>query len=256
MGIGVSGLFFINRFLDLNTYIFKALFPEDCCLCGNLLLSKEGRFICGPCWDKVNYVTGPVCLCCSKPFVSPDALDYSPAYLCGDCRKNPPSFEKASAVGYYRGVLKDIIHLFKYQGKRGLGRDLVKLMNQAYKEKWDGYSFDAIIPVPLHRKRLREREFDQALILAKGISKSQGIPLIYGNLFRHRWTESQTNLSKEERWRNVKGAFSLRNPTRVRDLRLLLIDDVYTTGATITECAKVLKKAKAKEVNVFTLARA
>ena len=208
MGIGVSGLFFINRFLDLNTYIFKALFPEDCCLCGNLLLSKEGRFICGPCWDKVNYVTGPVCPCCSKPFVSPDALDYSPAYLCGDCRKNPPSFEKASAVGYYRGVLKDIIHLFKYQGKRGLGRDLVKLMNQAYKEKWDGYSFDAIIPVPLHRKRLREREF------------------------------------------------SLRNPTRVRDLRLLLIDDVYTTGATITECAKVLKKAKAKEVNVFTLARA
>lgn len=250
MGIGVSGLFFINRLLNFNTLIFNAFFPEECCLCKNLLPRKGERFICAPCWDKIDYLKGPVCPCCSKPFGSPDAL-----YLCGDCRKNPPPFNGVKAVGYYRGVLKEIIHLFKYQGKTGLSKYLIELMNQTYKEKWVDNSFDAIIPVPLHRKRLREREFDQALILAKGISKHQGIPLIYGNLTRERWTESQTNLSKGDRWHNVKKAFGLRNPDQIRGLRILLIDDVYTTGATISECAVVLKKAKAKQIYAFTLAR-
>lgn len=256
MGIRVSGLFFINRLFNLNTDILTTLFPEDCYLCGYLILSREKRFVCVPCWDKIDYIRGPVCPRCSKPFGSPDALDYTPDYLCGDCRKNLPLFDGIKAVGYYQGVLKDIIHLFKYRGKVGLGPYLIDLMNQAYQEKWADNSFDVIIPVPLHRKRLREREFDQALILAKGISKDQGIPLIYGNLIRHRWTESQTSLSKKERRHNVKGAFSLRNPDQIRGLRVLLIDDVYTTGATITECAKVLKKAKAKQLYVFTIARA
>jgi ComF family protein len=183
-------------------------------------------------------------------------LDYKSTYLCGDCRKNPPAFDGVRAVGYYQDILKDIIHIFKYRGKVGVGKHLIALMNQSYREKWDLISFDAIIPVPLHSRRLKEREFDQALILAKGISKRQNIPLMYGNLVRQRWTESQTNLAKKERAHNVKGAFSLRNPDRVRGLRILLIDDVYTTGATISECAKVLKKTKAQHVYAFTIARA
>jgi ComF family protein len=183
-------------------------------------------------------------------------LDYNPAYLCGDCQLNPPPFEANRAIGYYQGILREIIHLFKYQGKVGLGKYLADLMNQAYPQKWPRESFDVIIPVPLHIKKLSEREFDQALILAKGISQLQGIPLIYGNLVRKRWTESQATLDKKGRWSNVKGAFSLRNPEAIKGQKILLVDDVYTTGATIKECAAVLKEAKAKEIYVYTLARA
>jgi len=149
-----------------------------------------------------------------------------------------------------------MIHLFKYQGKLGLGRRLAQLMNQHYPEKWPASSFDLVIPVPLHRKKLRQREFDQTLVLARAISRGQKIPLLYGNLIRKNWTQPQTNLDRRDRRLNVKDAFEVVRPESIQDLCVLLVDDVYTTGATINECTRALLRAGAREVYVYTLARA
>ena len=112
-----------------------------------------------------------------------------------------------------------------------------------------------VLPVPLHPKRLRERDFNQSLILAKEISKAVGIPLIIDNLQRIRWTRPQIELKGEERLINVKGAFALKNHKAIEGKSILLIDDVYTTGATVRECSKILKKAGVEKVYVLTLAR-
>ncbi|MFH2011812.1 MAG: ComF family protein [Pseudomonadota bacterium] len=120
----------------------------------------------------------------------------------------------------------------------------------------DFKSYDFLIPVPLHFKRLRERGFNQALSLAKYIGKKHGIPIDYMSLKRIKWESPQINLSKKEREENVKGVFFLRDKNRLKDKSILLIDDVYTSGATVNECAKVLRKAEACKVDVLTLARA
>jgi len=120
----------------------------------------------------------------------------------------------------------------------------------------DFKSYDFLIPVPLHFKRLRERGFNQALFLARYIGKRYGIPIDYMSLKRIKWESPQINLSKKERERNVKGVFSLSNKSRFKDKSILLIDDVYTSGATVNECARVLTKAERVRVDVLTLCRA
>lgn len=166
-------------------------------------------------------------------------------------------FATARAVGWYRGTLKEVIHLFKYEGKMGLGPRLATLMADHLPERFPlSGSWDEILSVPLHKKRLKGREFDQSLILAQGLSRQFGIPFSWGNLVRHRWTDPQVGLNKDERRRNVQGAFALREPDQVAGRQLLLVDDVYTTGATILECCRVLQAAGVGRIDVYTLARA
>ncbi len=115
---------------------------------------------------------------------------------------------------------------------------------------------DMIMPVPLHAKRLRQRGFNQALLLAHRMSERHGLPLVYDNLIRQRSTRPQVELKGDERIKNVKGAFTLRQPGKVEEKNIILVDDVFTTGATMNECAQVLKQAGATHVTAFTLARA
>jgi ComF family protein len=143
----------------------------------------------------------------------------------------------------------------KYQRVYGLVRPLGDLLRQHFSAHWGEHPPAALVPVPLHRSKLRVREFDQAFALARHVSQGVGIPLWADVLIRHRATLSQVGLSAIERRRNIRGAFTVQQPPCCAGKALLLIDDVYTTGATVQECARLLRQAGAARVDVYTVAR-
>lgn len=240
------------------------LYPTTCPVCKGKdnSLNRPYFSLCNYCWERIEFLKPPQCPRCGKPFPSEISLSRSPDHLCSECRETKTYFDKAIALGTYEGTLAEAIHLFKYKGKKGLGRPFGKVMSDYINS--NNFIFHAepvearsltILPVPLHPRRLREREFNQSLLLAREIAKALSIPFIPDNLLRLRWTRPQIELKGEERLTNVKGAFGLKKPMEIEGKSLLLIDDVYTTGATVRECSKVLKKAGAEKVYVFTLAR-
>jgi ComF family protein len=150
--------------------------------------------------------------------------------------------------------MREAIHGFKYRGKSFLAKSLAGLLDRGY-PFIDYGTYDLLIPVPLHPKRLRERGFNQAVILGKAIGRREGVPCTGFVLKKTRWSPPQIDLSPQAREENVKGSFAVTDPGRVRGMRVLLMDDVMTTGSTVNECAGELLKAGAWEVDVFTLAR-
>jgi ComF family protein len=168
---------------------------------------------------------------------------------------NKPWFTSARAAVAYEGVILDAIHQFKYGRNITTGAALARLMADFDFPDIDFGIFDAIVPVPLHIKRLRERGFNQSLILARALGKKHGTNVDFSLLKRCKLTLTQTGLDKKEREKNISGAFVAALPERIRGRNLILVDDVYTTGATINECAKTLVKAGAEQVAVLTLAR-
>jgi ComF family protein len=171
------------------------------------------------------------------------------ANICGQCLKNSPPFSKVFNYGLYEGLLAEAINHLKFYGLKRLAKPLGKLLLN-----FDLPEMDGIVPVPLSIKRLRERGFNQSLLIARVISKKIGTPLLMDTLLKKKDTLPQTGLSARERMLNLKNVFEIKG--NVRGLRLLLVDDVMTTGATVKECSKELMKAGAKEVIVLTLARA
>lgn len=234
-----------RRALDL-------LLPASCTYChGSASGSGIPRF-CKQCWSEFAPVPAPGCSTCGRPFGSPEALAHSPGHECLDCRTQPPHFDQALAAGLFEGPLREAIHLYKYRPVRSLGEPLAQWMAEQVRVT---APIDLTMPVPLHRARLRHRGFNQALIIARVISLRFAAPFMYDNLVRLRSTRPQVELSGQERAENVKGAFGLARPAEVSGKRVLIIDDVFTTGATMNECAKVLKEAGAASVTVYTLAR-
>jgi ComF family protein len=159
-------------------------------------------------------------------------------------------------VGYYEGALLKAIHDFKYLGNTALGKTLGKIMAEHDYPDFHIPSFTLIIPVPLHVKRLRERAFNQSLVLARPIAGRFAISLDFTALKRHTYTRPQVSLTRAERQVNVRDAFQVGRPGRIKGERIILVDDVYTTGSTLNECARVLFANGAAEVAVLTLARA
>jgi len=161
----------------------------------------------------------------------------------------------ARSWGRYEGALLDAIHLFKYHGHISVGEALGKMMARAPYDSLETGDCSLVIPVPLHPKRLRERGFNQSLVLARQVAKWNATPLDFSALGRQVHTEAQVTLSGKKRRANVRGVFAVNDRSRVAGHRILLIDDVYTTGSTVMECARVLMKNGAREVVVLTLAR-
>jgi ComF family protein len=162
--------------------------------------------------------------------------------------KKMPLFSKVLSYGLYEGVLQEAISQLKFHSVKRLSKPLGRLLLS-----FDLSGINGIVPVPLSMKRLRERGFNQSLLIARIVSKEKGIPMLIDILLKEKETPPQTGLSAKERLSNLKGAFEVKG--NIEGMRLLLVDDVMTTGATITECAKVLMKAGAKEVIALTLAR-
>ncbi|MBI1864235.1 MAG: ComF family protein [Nitrospirae bacterium] len=209
-------------------------------------------WICGACWGKVRWLTGPVCPRCGFAFPSPEALTHSPGHLCGNCRDKEPPFALARAAGAHEGALREAIHLLKYGRKHSLGKKLGRFLLPSAGAL---PTPEVVVPVPLHPSRLRHRGFNQSLLLADAVCRRLDVPLDHGALQRVRPTRPQVELTPEERKANIRGAFAVLRPERIEDKRVLLVDDVFTTGATVSECARVLRKAGAQEVVVATLSR-
>jgi len=209
-------------------------------------------YFCGSCREGLIPIASPFCSICGLPFVSREGEEH----ICSECLLEKRYFRKARAFGVYGGHLMEAIHLLKYGKKTCLAQPLGVLAKETFFHFWDTDAMDLLVSVPLHIKRLRERGFNQAHLMIWKWAKREGIPFDGLALSRTRWTEPQTTLARTERRKNVRGAFSLRQPERIKGERILLVDDVFTTGATVNECARVLTRAGAAFVDVLTLARA
>lgn len=218
------------------------LYPSMCPVCGKPSDLWTYSPVCTECWAKTRKYNGPSCRVCALPLSS----EYSS--VCGQCLKEKPPYSKAFFFGLYEGVLAEAINQLKFHGLKRLAKPLGRFMLDIELPAADG-----IVPVPLSLKGIRERGFNQSLLLARVVSKHIRIPLLMDILVKKRDTPPQIGLSKKERLSNLRNAFEAKGD--IIDRRLLLIDDVMTTGATATECSKMLIKAGAKEVNVLALAR-
>ncbi len=232
--------------------ILEHCFPSGCSHCGSRLGDSPVPFFCSSCWSDLSPLQHPVCPRCGRPLDSPEALSASPEHACWHCRKDPPDVDQALAAGIFEGPLREAIHVYKYRPLMALGRPLADWMTAHVRMV---ERLDLVMPVPLHRSRLRKRGFNQALLLARGASTAYTVPLVYDNLVRLRPTQPQVELSGQERMANVLGAFGLRRRQEVARKRVLLVDDVFTTGATMNECSRVLRVAGAEAVIALTLAR-
>lgn len=251
----------LREFLD---GILAVLFPTNCSLCGQELLSDATLRICRACWASLQPWTGPLCTRCGLPFASAQALD-SATPLCGQCRKNDPGFDKARSFGLYTGSLRRIILHLKFGRRERLGKRLGELLAITWDsdEELRGLALPVLVPVPLHPSRQRERGFNQAELLVAGmvnaLRKGKGrseLRVVKGCLRRRRATPPQTGLSLAARRENPRGAFEVVEHARVRGRTVVVIDDVMTTGATLSACARALKRAGAARVIGLTLARA
>ena len=237
---------------SLIAAIRDCIYPPFCLLCETYCRSDDEAGVCSECLSTVHYIHNPLCARCGKPF----GHEFGNNHLCGDCLSNQPYFSRARAVGLYNGNLRNAVHLFKYRLNHSLAVPLGILMSCHMDKLIGEFTFQAVVPVPLHPKRLRERGFNQALSLARFISRFHSIPLDRNNLVRARYTHTQVGLSEHKRKENVKGAFFVKKEKNFRNKHILLVDDVYTSGSTVDECAKVLVNAGARTVQILTLARA
>lgn len=235
----------INTFLDI-------LFPKKCLACNARIdESAIDNLICTECWGKIKRNLPPFCYSCGRRLEKPNFAKN----LCLRCLRQRLHFDRAFSPCVYEGVIKELIHEFKYAGKEHLGPPLSRLMIEFIKE----YALpmdciDLIIPVPLHKTRLREREFNQAEILSRHIADEFNKNVSGDSLVRSRYTKTQTELETDKRLLNVKDSFLVAKERDVRGKNILLVDDVLTTAATSSEAACALKKSGAGIVFVLTLA--
>jgi ComF family protein len=237
---------------EILTGIADLIFPPRCVSCSQVLEEHGPLPFCQKCTAGIRFIRSPLCPCCGIPFPSREGEDR----LCGECLVTQRPYTVARSIGLYQETLLKAIHLFKYRRRIGVGTILGKMMAGFAGEIWDMTVFSVIVPVPLHRRRLQERGFNQAVILAREIAKRFAIPLDFMTLKRVVFTKPQVDLDQKERSINVRGAFAVGNPSRIVGKRILLVDDVYTTGSTLMECARALLAAKADSVAVLTLAKA
>lgn len=236
---------------DFFSEISDAIFPPLCIACSDVLSSRQEKVFCEACNRNILYLTQSHCPVCGIIF--PDSP--APDHLCGRCLEDHPHYDIARAALAYEGVIHDAIHQFKYGRNLTVGEALAGLLTDFHFSDIEIGSFDLIIPVPLHVRRLRRRGFNQALILARALGKKHGVAVDFSLLKRKKLTLTQTGLDKKEREKNIKDAFSVVHSEKLKAKNVIVVDDVYTTGATINECAKTLKKAGAAQVAVITLAR-
>jgi ComF family protein len=241
---------------------FALVFPAACPLCGQEHTQAGWVGLCEACWTQIHPWSGPSCTGCGLPFAAPFAEGES---LCGVCRRGEYEFDFARSYGLYAEPLRSAILLLKFQRRERLGLRLGALLAPiwAAHQEFGEREQPILVPVPLHRSRQRERGFNQAETLARGLARqlktaSPGLPPQVETrcLERIRPTIPQTGLSFNERRENVRGVFKVTSPDCVRGRVAILVDDVMTTGATLSSCASALKGAKAQRVLAISLARA
>lgn len=222
--------------------------PNRCGACGSRIHSAG---LCSACWAKAQFVAAPLCARCGLPF----DFDAGPDLWCGACIAHPPSFDRARSALVYGDVSRDLILAFKHGDRLDLTPLAVSWLQSAGRELLA--DADVVIPVPLHPRRLLRRRYNQSSVIALRLAAANGLGVLVGALRRTRNTPSQGGLGRRARETNVRGAIQVHAAARslVAARRVLLIDDVLTTGATVNVCAGALLRAGAAHVDVLTLAR-
>src|SRR5258706_6639147 len=238
-------------FRGLTDLIFPLVFPDDCRVCGETLREVSRVPVCARCLcEPAPMVAEFFCVACRTPFLNRFPLDESGR--CALCRLGLSGFDAVYSYGSYEGSLRKLIHLFKYERIRPLARPFGEFLARALPRE---ERFDLIVPMPLHWRRRWERGFNQAGLLAREIAGRWNVPM--RNVARRtRATSPQAGLTNAKRRANVRGAFSVKRGSRLDGMRVLLVDDVLTTGASAGACARALKRAGASQVALLSLARA
>jgi ComF family protein len=226
--------------------VLALLFPPRCHACRIARPHQPGQQLCLHCLDQVAPYSGPHCLCCGRSLAAGPVLTKR---LCGDCLRTPPPFDSARSLLCYGPPASTLLHRLKFHGDTAAARVLTGLAST------ETVSCELIIPVPLHRSRLRSRGLNQSLVLARRFFAAERDKIVVDLLVRLKKTIPQTGLDGIQRRRNLKGAFAVARPEEVRGRTVLVVDDVFTTGTTLAECSRTLKAAGAAQVHVWTVAR-
>jgi len=249
---GLFSCYYIFMFGGLLKGIKDLIYPNCCPACKSRISGgKKEHLICGRCREDIEKNLPPFCSSCGRH------LDYTGAgkNICRECLNAKFHFDRAFSPCAYKGTVKKLIHEFKYNGKDYLGEPLAGLMNEFIRDYRLPIEYmDFIVPIPLYKSRLREREFNQAGVLSEHIAGEFGKKVLTDILLRTRRTKSQTELSPEERRLNVEGSFGVKDAAPVKGANILLVDDVLTTGATLDEASRVLKQNGAGIIVAMTLA--
>jgi ComF family protein len=229
--------------------VLDAVLPPRCLKCGDIVSQANG--LCPDCWRKLTWLGAPCCACCGQPF----PFDAGPESLCGACLQRRPAYDRARAVFRYDDESRDLVIGLKHADRTESVPALAGWMSRAGAGLLE--NAELIVPVPLHWTRLASRRFNQAALLAQAIGRTAGLPVLPEALCRRRATRSQGHLGRLARFRNVKGAILVAEgrAAAVTNRRILLIDDVITTGATVESAAKALISAGARGVDVLALAK-
>ena len=232
--------------------LVSLVLPDDCRVCGHPLRNVSRIPVCPKCLTAPEPLAAEyLCAACRAPFASPWPLDEHG--LCGLCRRGAHGFDAAYSYGFYDGTLRELIHLLKYGRIHTLAGPLGRFMALALPRD---QRIDGIVPVPMHCRRRWERGFNQSVLLAQALAQRTGLPVWKAAARRSRFTPPQAGLTSAQRRDNMTRAFEVRKPDAVQGRRILLVDDVLTTGATASACARALKRSGAAHVAVLTVARA
>lgn len=231
---------FLSRHKSIVSDLVDFIFPPYCAVC-EVPLQPDERVVCENCFQYIRFITPPFCQRCGRPLKRAVAG-------CRKCKDHKLNLARIRALGLYDDTLLSIIHLLKYEQKPSLAKRLGRMMSVVVLADHVLSRAELVIPVPLHPVRYRERGYNQSELLAGALADSIGLSLVTNVLVRKKNTKSQTNLSPEERFDNVAGAFGVKEPNILKDKRVLLVDDVMTTGSTLYACAEALLSGGANEV--------
>lgn len=226
-------------------------YPEICQICHTERATAKDGFVCPDCWSQVRFIKPPFCERCGLPYPG----DFTTPFECANCREMELHFSSARSAVVAHNVVREAIHRYKYQRALWFEPFLTDLFLREALPALRGQNWDFIVPVPLHSVKQREREFNQAERMAAKLSAAAEIPLNTKMLWRVRPTATQTLFTRQERAANMRGAIAFRPGARLDGERIILVDDVFTTGATTSACAQVLRAAGASDVCVWTIAR-
>lgn len=244
---------FKSAFRYLTWVAGDLLFPRHCELCLKVIPHENKTYLCEACFGLIRFIPSSACRGCAKVF--PGAFPSVEDWICPNCSHTKRFYESCYAVSYYEGPMKVLLQTFKFARAEYLAGTLQEIFIKGLLGKINFERFDFSIPIPLHPLKLKERGFNQSLILVQAIRKKTRLRILPGNMVRKKFSEGQTLQDKKARLENIHGSFEIRAPREIEGKEVLLVDDVLTTGATLQECARLLIKTGAKSVTALVLAR-